>query len=211
MALDGPQWVNHPAATYRAETKAVQLREAAALGFDVPATVMTNDPAFDAESQVGQDIALKSIDTLLLREDAEQLFGYTTLTDWQSVATEQLQSAPATVQAALKDKLDLRVTVIGRQAWCVSIKKKGKLIDGDWRLTPKADLQIDDHLLPPDVSKRCIALVDTMGLRYGAIDLALQDGVYWFIEINPTGEWGWLDCESRPLASHITEHLTCPN
>jgi len=47
MAFGGARWFNHPASVYRAETKAVQLTEAAKLGFDVPWTRMTNDPGAD--------------------------------------------------------------------------------------------------------------------------------------------------------------------
>ena len=41
------------------------------------------------------------------------------------------------------------------------------------------------------------------------IDLAVVDGRTWFIEINPTGEWGWLDTEARPIAAAIAEMLSC--
>ena len=210
MALDGPVWVNDPAKVYKAEIKAFQLRQAAKIGFNIPPTLMTNDPDPDIEAKVGADIALKSVDTLLLREDEEQLFGYTSLRPLRSVATEQLRPAPATIQSALRGKLDLRVTVIGNRQWCVSIKSHGSPIDGDWRLGCKSGLEIDDYDLPPGISKRCIDLVHALGLRYGAIDLAFADGRYWFIEINPTGEWGWLDRSTRPIAAGIAGYLTCP-
>jgi glutathione synthase/RimK-type ligase-like ATP-grasp enzyme len=46
-----------------------------------------------------------------------------------------------------------------------------------------------------------------LGLTYAAIDLALSNGEYWFIEVNPTGEWGWLDGAERPIAAAIAEEL----
>ena len=211
MVFDKPAWVNHPAKVYQAETKAVQLRQAALGGFDVPPTLMTNDHATDAESVTGADIALKSVDTLLLKEGAEQLFGYTTLTRWSDIATEDLSAAPATVQHAVADKLDLRVTVLGDSHWCVAIRNNGKAIDGDWRLTCKSDLDIRDYELPVNVSKRCVDLVRALGLRYGAIDLAFAEGRYWFIELNPIGEWGWLDSAERAISPRIASYLTCPH
>ena len=43
MIFDSCLWVNCPAATYKAEHKAVQLLTARKLGFTVPHTVVTND------------------------------------------------------------------------------------------------------------------------------------------------------------------------
>ena len=210
MALDQPVWVNDPSQVYRAETKAVQLREAARIGFDVPPTLMTNDRDSDVLRAVGSRIALKSVDTLLMRQGPDQFFGYTTLTDWHVVATDQLRFAPATIQTAIQDKLDLRVTVVGGHSWCVAIGSAGKGIAGDWRLTAKSDLDISDYKLPALVIGQCMELVRVLGLRYGAIDLAFAGGRYWFIEINPTGEWGWLDCAARPISSYIAKFLAAP-
>lgn len=208
MVFDKARWLNPPAATYRAETKAVQLLAAGRLGFDVPATVMTNDPVDGWTGAPDEEVALKSIDTLLLRDGEDQFFGYTTLTRADAVATEELRAAPATVQKAIRNKLDLRVTVLGKRWWCASIGRCGTGVEGDWRVTPRAELDIQPYNLPAVVAKRCVALVRRLGLVYGAIDLALTEGRHWFIEINPTGEWGWLDAD-RSISTAIAEELAC--
>ena len=210
MVFDHAHWFNHPASTYRAETKAVQLLEAKRIGFSVPNTLFTNDPATDIEQRVGTKVALKSIDTLLLREGSDQLFGYTTLLEWSDVAVPDLHLVPATIQSALLGKLDLRVTVLDDEIWCVAIERSGASISGDWRLTSKADLNYRTYTLPDAIASQCRELVRCLGLRFGAIDLAVVDGCHWFIEINPTGEWGWLDGVERPIAQSIAEHLSCP-
>lgn len=33
-------------------------------------------------------------------------------------------------------------------------------------------------------------------LNFGGIDLAIVSGEYYFIEVNPTGEWGWLEVKT---------------
>ncbi len=207
MVFADARWANHPAATYAAETKALQLGAARAVGLDVPETVMTNDPAALAARPVGTRVALKSIDTLLLRDGDEQLFGYTSLLDPREVAVDDLRLAPATVQTALEGKLDLRVTVVGDRLWCAEVRGRGEPIQGDWRLTPKEDLAYPAHDLPRAVGERCLALVSRLGLTFGAIDLALVDGRHWFLEINPTGEWGWLERPDRAIASAIADEL----
>lgn len=210
MVFDQAKWLNPPAETYRSETKAVQLLEAGRLGFDIPATVMTNDPEDGWAVPSDRVVALKSIDTLLLREGADQFFGYTTLTRTDKVATDELRAAPATVQNAIQAKLDLRVTILGKRWWCSSIGRAGKGLEGDWRVTPKDELNIQTFDLPTVVAERCVALVKRLGLVYGAIDLAFSEGRYWFIEINPTGEWGWLDAD-RSISTAIAEELSCEN
>lgn len=208
MVFDEARWLNSPTATYRAETKAVQLLEAGRLGFDIPGTVMTNDPKGRWADTGDREVALKSIDTLLLRDGDDQLFGYTTLTRADLVATEELRATPATVQKAIRNKLDLRVTVLGQRWWCASIGRGGGGVEGDWRVTAKTELEIQAYDLPVDVAERCVALVRRLGLAYGAIDLAVAEDRHWFIEINPTGEWGFLDAD-RSISSAIAEELAC--
>ena len=60
----------------------------------------------------------------------------------------------------------------------------------------------------PRYIAQVLATVPNAGLVFGAIDLALQDGKYYFLEINPTGEWGWLvDQAGLPIDEAIAEAL----
>lgn len=192
MVFDKCLWVNHPARTYTAEHKAIQLRAAAKLGFEVPSTRVANSRF--AFSDVADDrslVALKGLETVIARETSCELFGYTNMLTKEEVDCGELVSAPAIIQAALVDKLDLRVTVVGGSVWCAAITRQGKRIWGDWRLA-KTDAEFKAFRLPGQVTENCVALTKTLGLQFGAIDLALSDGKYYFLEINPTGEWAWL-------------------
>lgn len=101
----------------------------------------------------------------------------------------------------------LRVTVIGDMVWCNQVLYNNKEIEGDWRLHSKQYLSYPSFDLPIDVQKLCVLLVKSLGLVYGAIDLALSNDVFWFIEINPTGEWAWLDSPKSKIADTIVDHL----
>jgi len=46
--------------------------------------------------------------------------------------------------------------------------------------------------LPEAIEKKCIYLVRELGLSFGAIDLIESNTDFYFIEVNPTGEWAWL-------------------
>lgn len=208
MVFGTARWINRPDAVYRSEVKAVQLREASRSGFAVPATLMTNDPSIPTGRLPGATVAIKSMDTLLLREGPNQRFGYTTIVDWDALDRSGMELAPMTVQRALAPKLDLRVTVVGDRLWCVAVLADERPIDGDWRLKTKESLRYDAHELPPEVMESCHRITRALGLTYAAIDLAVSEGEYWFIEVNPTGEWGWLDGPERPIAAAIAEELT---
>ena len=46
--------------------------------------------------------------------------------------------------------------------------------------------------LPDNIVNCCFKLIKSLELNYGAIDLVEYKGDFYFLEINPTGEWGWL-------------------
>jgi len=185
-------WVNHPARTYRAEHKALQLQTAARVGFDVPRTTICNSSVgINLVIGAGDLLAVKGLDTVLVREADTETFGYTNLLRSEEINGHELRSAPLILQEAVQNKLDLRVTVVGSSAWCASVMLDGEPIVGDWRLA-KTDARFAKFHLPAAIVERCISLVQGIGLQFGAVDLALSDGKYYFLEVNPTGEWAWL-------------------
>lgn len=208
MVFKSCRWVNHPAATYQAEHKAIQLSTARAMGFDIPRTVITNNAAGILRAAQGTPtVAIKGLDTVLVWEEGFETFGYTSLLDTSLAEQSYLSSAPVIAQEALEDKLDLRVTVVGDQVFCASVTHGGSSIQGDWRLK-KGGAEFQPFDLPPIVAERCAHLTQSMGLVFGAIDLALQRGAYYFLEINPTGEWAWLvDQSNLPIDEAIANTL----
>jgi D-alanine-D-alanine ligase-like ATP-grasp enzyme len=50
--------------------------------------------------------------------------------------------------------------------------------------------------------------VRRLGLRFGGIDLLVDaDGRHWFCELNPNGEWGWLQAAGLPIADAVALEL----
>ena len=192
VVIESALWVNHPGNTYLAEHKALQLRRAVSLGFAVPRTRVANTvAAVPAVSDGVGPIVVKGLDAVLIREGDRETFGFTQFVEPRSLVEEDLQAAPVILQEALQRKTDFRVTVVGDLVFAVEITRSGERIAGDWRcVSREADYR--PRGLPRDVEQRCIELVKLLGLHVGAIDLALQDGTYYFLEINPTGEWAWL-------------------
>ncbi len=53
-------------------------------------------------------------------------------------------------------------------------------------------------------------LMQQLRLRFGALDFVVgPDGAWTFLEINPNGQWAWLqDATGLPIAAAIADALT---
>lgn len=207
MMFDSCLWVNHPVATYAAEHKMLQLAVAKTVGFEIPRTVITNHSSGIRSVAAGDAVvAVKGLDTVFVNCNDVETFGYTTILDTESAAQAYMASAPLIAQQAITNKIDLRVTVVGDKVFCNSVQYGDEPIEGDWR--PVRDTKFPVFDLPQDIAKRCAAYVDHFNLSFGAIDLLLQNGTYFFLELNPTGEWEWLvDRSGLPIDDAIVEKL----
>ena len=202
-------WMNSPAATYLAESKPYQLSVAAHCGFAVPATLATNDVNF-IRQRFPRRLVVKSLDTVLLRDGEDCLFTYTTVSSSSELTDSAVCTAPLLAQHALETKTDIRVTVIGDKLFSVRIRSRGMGIPGDWRVIPKEDLEYQDIDLDEITTRQCCKLTRNLGLTFSAIDLVeTKDGIF-FIEVNPTGEWGWLSNQERPIDCAIASWLGNP-
>jgi hypothetical protein len=79
--------------------------------------------------------------------------------------------------------------VVGRRVFAVRIDS-GLL---DWRKDYSA-LSYTVVDLPHHVDKALLAYLDHFGLVSGSFDFAVdRAGGLWWLELNPNGQWGWLE------------------
>jgi hypothetical protein len=205
--FDTTSWMNHPQATYLAESKPYQLSVAQRCGLPVLDTLITNCGRAIGERFSGP-LVVKSLDTVLLREGEDCLFTYTTVADVQALSSRDFREAPLLAQAEAVVKADLRVTVIGDMVYAVRILATSGAIKGDWRLVPREQLRYEDVELPPAVRQACLRLTSDLGLSFAAIDLMETVQGVVFVEVNPTGEWGWIASKHRPIDLTIAQWLS---
>jgi hypothetical protein len=99
---------------------------------------------------------------------------------------------PHLFQARVDKVADLRVLVVGRRLFAVRIDS-GLL---DWRKDYSA-LSYTVVNLPDHVGKALLAYLDHSELLSGSFDLAVdRAGDYWWLELNPNGQWGWLEAKT---------------
>lgn len=209
MVFDKAYWMNWPQATYAAESKPYQLMIAKKIGFSVPQTIISNSLGF--EKLPSTKFIIKSMDTVLLKENDDCYFTYTSKANPADFTLDKTKQAPITFQDYIEDKLDIRVTIVGSKVYAVAIKSNGNAISDDWRTLKKEDLEYIDIELPVRIKKLCIEYVKLLGLNYGAIDFIKTKDEYIFIEINPTGEWGWLSNDKREIDYDIAKKLSEAN
>ncbi len=202
-------WMNFPAATYLAESKPYQLSIASSCGFSVPRTIASNNAA-RIRQVFPNRMVIKSLDTVLLRDGEDCLFTYTTLNPDVVLSDATVQSVPLLAQHAFEFKADIRITVVGCSVFAVRILHQGRGIPGDWRIVPRTCLQFQPFKLNDDLSYRCLTLTRRLGLTFAAIDLVETKEDTFFIEVNPTGEWGWLSNIEQPIDSAIAAWLDRP-
>jgi biotin carboxylase len=206
-------WVpGPPAAIRRAEYKFTQLGAAHRAGFEAPDTLTTNDPeaffAFRADHP-GAMIA-KPAGPSMLRQPGQPNAGYMKASGYTALVSRgdlgyasALRRAPVTFQPYVEKRSEIRATVIGDRVLAVEIDSQANHRTRiDWRRYDRAHTPYRAHRLPEAIERSCLALARRLGLRYGAIDLILTpEGRYVFLEINPNGQFGWLE-ESAGLPLH---------
>jgi hypothetical protein len=122
----------------------------------------------------------------------------------------RLRTCPVLVQENLAKALELRVTVVGSRVFTAAIDSQAShRTRQDWRRYDHANTPIRVHELAPAVEAACVALTRGLGLAYGTIDLVLTpSGEHVFLEINPAGEYGWIENATRlPISEAIADAL----
>jgi glutathione synthase/RimK-type ligase-like ATP-grasp enzyme len=188
-------WMSFPEHIRQASFKIGQLQRAAELGFDVPRTLITTDPAevrafYDA---CAGEIIYKTLSqpTVKVALDGPLHAIYTTpITEAHLDALESIRFAPCLFQEYIPKRLELRVTVIGDDIFAAAIHSQNHdRTQHDWRHYD-VDIPYTKFDLPADVAERCHRFVRSYGLNFSAMDVILTpDGRYVFIENNPNGQW----------------------
>ena len=203
-----------PVVIHRAAFKTSQLAVAASLGFELPPTLVTNSPERFREfyRQHSGNVVSKVASPAFHRAVGDTFCRYTEVVTRRDVGyAESIRYAPVIFQAYVPKRLELRVTVVGSRVFSAAIDSQASNhTRHDWRRYDLDQTPHRPHGLPADVEQRCVRLVAELGLCYGAIDLVLTpDGRYVFLEINPNGQYLWIErMTGLPITDAICDLLT---
>ena len=190
-----------------ARWKLPQLHLASRLGFLVPPTIVTSDPLRAHDFATGRTCVVKAVADARVGEGPEERVGLTELVgadiDWSDV-----RHAPVVIQEAVNKRADLRITAVGRRLFAINIMTpEGAAIDFRSADADECDYEVVD--LPRGLADGCREFLDFYGLRYGAFDFAVDHhGEPWFLECNPSGQWGWLEAMTgAPITASLVDLL----
>ena len=175
----GTLWVNPPHTVYAHQYKSAQLRTIAALGVEVPETLMTNSPQalkafFDAhpEGILTKSMSASGIPQTIKAEDfAPEVLG-------------RLVTSPSIFQAKVPG-IDVRVHVVGDEIFPTEIIAEG---EGHFKLNRNLVIQACE--IPDAIAEQSRLIANILDLKLTGIDyLRTDDGRYVYLEANPSPQF----------------------
>jgi glutathione synthase/RimK-type ligase-like ATP-grasp enzyme len=201
-------WINDPHRDAAAHRKVYQLQVARQIGMPLPETLVTNDP------ERARQFIYQHEKVICKAFSATQTHWRETrlVTDQELANIDAVRFAPVIFQRYVEAVYDLRITVIGNQIFPAAIHSQ----QTEYKIDCRMDIgsaKIEPVTLPPQVMAQLRCLMKKLGLVYGAIDMRLQpDGTYVFLEINPAGQFLFIEAETRqPMARALAETLADPS
>ena len=190
-------WVNNIYAIREAENKLYQLRLAQHIGFKIPETIVTSMPNKAKEFIDSHgDCIVKPLKTGLVEDTDSQKYIFTTeLPSTESIQVDRIRYCPTLIQTKIDKAYDIRVTMVGDMIFPARIDSQAfDETKVDWRKGERIDLHYERLELPGNINRKCKLLLKQLKLHFGAIDLVCdKNGVIFFLEINPNGQWGWIE------------------
>jgi len=188
-------WVSFPPAIRKASAKLGQMQQATRLGLQVPRTLITTDP--DQVRQFYEDcdqaVIYKTLYNPQPLANVPKGIYTTPLEEEQLALLDTIRTAPGLFQEYIPKQVELRVTVIGDEVFSAELHSQvHERTRYDWRHYD-VETPMQEHHLPDEVAEQCLALTRWYGLNFSTSDLILTpDGRYVFLEMNPNGQWFWV-------------------
>lgn len=194
-------WMNFPAANALASRKLEQLSNAQHLGFTIPDTIVTQDSevlrAFFGKHN--GEVVVKPLGRAYIeRPDSEvdSIIFTNPVRESDLEHLDDLAQCPTLFQQLIRKHSDVRITIVDGDIHAFELTAKD--IDGhqrcDIRRNNMLDVKYSAVNIPEDVTVALRRLMASYALRFAAIDMAVgTDGQWYFFEVNPNGQWAWLD------------------
>ncbi|MTI89072.1 MAG: hypothetical protein FH748_14030 [Balneolaceae bacterium] len=203
--------VCNPIQGQKASARTLQLAVAQQCGFKIPETYIGNNPeeirAFWKKCN-GKTIIKAIQNSVAVDINGNERGLFTSRVYKKDLEHEnKLHACPCIYQKEIPKDFEIRATVVGQEVHAVEIhSQQSSYTKMDWRNYDLDHTPHYVHQLPKKINRHCLDLVKQLHLLYGAIDLIVTpEGDYVFLEINPFGQWGWLeDLTDIPIsAAHV--------
>ncbi len=210
-------WVNNPwvATRFLENNKLYQMKIASSVGLLTPKTIISNNVS-DLLSfccDFDDKVIIKPIHSQIIKDDKGTVFGvfaqpisHSTIEDFKA----GFEVSPVMVQEYVEKMLELRVTVVGEKIFtCAIHSQDSNRTKHDWRRYDFKNVKHTVYALPSDIESMILRFVSKIGLEYAAIDMVITPNKdYVFLEVNPSGQYGWIEkLTGMPISKTIAELL----
>lgn len=118
---------------------------------------------------------------------------------------------PNSISGESKKNYDVRINIIDEEVVAVAIyaSEQDKLQAIDIRRNNMQNVRYELIALPSLIRNKILELCRSYELRFASIDMAFTEDSNWvFFEINPNGQWAWLDLEGvTDIASSLLKSM----
>jgi glutathione synthase/RimK-type ligase-like ATP-grasp enzyme len=204
LSESGCLWVSHPSNIKRAESKLRQLTVARKLGMRIPRTMVTNDIQCAQRffTEIQKSVVVKKLRSHCIAVgDHTALFVAKLLDDPGELAADDLRLCPVILQEYMAKVCDVRLVVIGETAFAVKIDSQ---VNESTRIDYRAGIEQTQQLAhflyeaPKEIVNACRTMMGHFGIAFGAFDFViLPSGEHVFLELNPNGQWLWLQLATK--------------
>jgi len=219
-ALDGfwdslreAHWVDDLQRINIAENKLRQLRVAQEIGLSIPRTLVTNSPSEAREFflELEGKVVVKLLTPLSYSMKGSSFFLYTSKVKEEDLLdAETLSYCPMIFQEQIPKQRELRIVFVDGNCFVGALDASEYAASTtDWRRADDNNLRWKPFQLPDKLEKSLNLFMKKFGLLFGAFDfIQTPSDEYFFLEINPTGEWGMLERDLElPISNAIANAL----
>lgn len=198
------RWMNNIFNEYRCNNVFYQQNLARKLGFEIPKTVVTQNKSVALDFINSGKAIVKRIKKARPYINGMGVI-YTREVTIDDIKNGELEIFPTLFQQMIDRKYEYRVTVVGNKVFpAVADPERMNSASLDIR-KDFGEIYYYPCKLPECIEDSILKFMNLSGLAYGAFDLIeSKSGEFYFIEVNPGGQWGWIECET---GLEITEEI----
>lgn len=186
---------------YSTINKLIALNIASGVGFKTPSSYCF----------VQNRIELPSASRYIHKPLSNEIFKTTKSEIIYSMSNEYIQDPGnlglTSVQQLIEKNEEIRVLYLVSKCYAVSSKTEDSNSVNIKDIKHK-DRDYREYFLSEELKTKIIKLMKALRLNFGSIDLLKKDGIYYFLEVNPHGQFGFfLNILSCNLSKEIAEVL----
>ncbi len=205
--------VNSPQNHFYANSKLDQIRFALKNGMYTPDTIVTNEPSKlrDFYEKHNGNICFKLQKGAVIRTPEGNKVIYTNkVTKEQMKNASLVSSHPSLFQEYIDKEFEIRIIATDKTTTGIAIHSQDSEVSKvDYRSYDLENVKYCHVEIPENVRSFCQSMLSHYELHFGAFDFIYsKEGKYFFLELNPNGQWLWLEEQSEyNLTGEVADNL----